>query len=127
MSIPFSAHQGLIVVDVELEGPAATALLRLALDTGATQTMISVSRLLAIGYDPAVAPQRVRVMTGSGVLSVPSLPVTRLNALGKVRNGFFVLAHTLPPNSTVDGLLGLNFLRGLELNINFRTGLIDLQ
>jgi predicted aspartyl protease len=37
-----------------------------------------------------------------------------------------VSGHTLPRNIPIDGLLGLDFLRGLELNINFRTGQITL-
>lgn len=38
MSFPFDPQQGLIIVPVELWGPSGSAILRLALDTGATGT-----------------------------------------------------------------------------------------
>jgi hypothetical protein len=127
MSFPFSRHRGLIVVDVALEGPAGSTNVRMALDTGATDTLIDMRFLIAVGYDPAAASQYYQVTTGSGVVSVPSFAVSRLTALGQTRTGFPILAHTLPPSASVDGVLGLDFLRGQELTINFRTGMIDLR
>jgi len=127
MSVPFNPNGQLIVVDAELEGPLGTAVLHLALDTGATRSVINAGLLLATGLDPATATQLVQVTTGSGVESIALLTVNRLSALGQHRSGCTVLAHTLPPSANVDGVLGLDFLRGQELNINFRTGMIDLK
>jgi hypothetical protein len=56
MSFPFNPHQGLIVVQTEFVGPSGSAVLRLALDIGATNTLINVGMLTAIGYDSALAP-----------------------------------------------------------------------
>jgi hypothetical protein len=50
----------------------------------------------------------------------------RLTALGQERFGFPVLGHTLPPSAGVDGLLGLDFFRGLCLTIDFRAGQLHL-
>ena len=85
MSFAFDAKQGLVVVWTELAGPSGIALLRLALDTGATSTMINLGHLTAIGYDPALAPERVQVTTGSGVEFAPRLQVSRIKALGQER------------------------------------------
>jgi predicted aspartyl protease len=126
MSLPFNPHRGLILVDAELEGPGGTALLRLALDTGADTTLINVALLEAVGYDPALAPRRVQVTTGGGVESVALITVTRLKALGHEERVFSVFAHTLPPSAAMDGLLGLNFLRGRALYIDFLQGQISL-
>jgi hypothetical protein len=52
--------------------------------------------------------------------------LTRLTALGQDRIGFSVLAHTLPVSASVHGLLGLDFLRGGVLTIDFRSGQIAL-
>jgi hypothetical protein len=68
----------------------------------------------------------VQVTTGSGAVFVPRLSVSRFRALGQERTAFPVLAHTLPPGTGVDGVLGLDFLRGFALTIDFRTGQIDL-
>ena len=122
MSYPFNPERGLIVVQAEVSGPSGTIVLRLALDTGATGTMINVAPLTAIGYEPSLAPDRVQVTTGSGVEFAPRLIVTQIRAMDQKRSDFPVLAHTLPPSASVDGLLGLDFLRGQVSRIDFQEG-----
>ncbi|HZF13925.1 MAG TPA: retropepsin-like aspartic protease [Thermoanaerobaculia bacterium] len=122
MSFRFDARQGLIIVYTELWGPAGSAVLRLALDTGATATMANIGMLVAIGYDPALEPTRFQVTTGSGIEFVPRIQLDKISALGQERTGFQVLGHTLPPSAGVDGLLGLDFFRGQQLTLDFRTG-----
>jgi len=116
----------LIVVHAELEGPSGAAVLRLALDTGATGSLINVGMLVAVGYDPALEQDRTQVTTGSGVEFVPRVAVERIAALGRERRHFSVLSHTLPANAGVDGLLGLDFLRGRTLTVDFGNGQISL-
>ncbi len=125
MSYSFNPERGLVVVHAEVFGPSGSIVLRLALDTGATGTMINVAPLTAIGYDPSLAPDRVQVTTGSGVEFTPRVAVTRIKAMGQERSHFPVLAHTLPPSASVDGLLGIDFLRGQIVNIDFRQGNIS--
>jgi hypothetical protein len=83
--------------------------------------------LVSLGYDPALAPNRVQITTGSGMEFVPSLVVKRLIALGHEQKDFSVLGHTLPPSAGVDGLLGLDFLRGNTLTVDFNDGVITLE
>ncbi|MCK4728079.1 MAG: retropepsin-like domain-containing protein [Desulfobacterales bacterium] len=125
MSYSFNPERGLVVVHAEVFGPSGSIVLRLALDTGATGTMINVAPLTAVGYDPSLAPDRVQVTTGSGVEFTPRFDVTRIKAMGQERSHFPVLAHTLPPSASVDGLLGLDFLRGQVVTIDFRQGNIS--
>ncbi len=106
MSIDFDPRDGLIIVSAELTGPTGTAILRLALDTGATGTLINASMLVAVGYDLALAPERIETTTGSGVEFAPRTAVSRISALGHTREDFPILGHTLPPSAGVDGLLG---------------------
>jgi predicted aspartyl protease len=125
--IPFNPKQGLIVITAQIWGPTGDTVVRLALDTGATSTLVNAAVLLTIGYDPALAPHRVRMTTGSGVEFVPRLTVQRIGALGREITNFPLLCHTLPPSALIDGLLGLDFLRDRRLTIDFRTGQITLR
>jgi predicted aspartyl protease len=126
VTFPFDSQQGLIVVPTELWGPTGSVVLRLALDTGATATLVNIAMLVGVGYDPALAPTRVQVTTGSGVEYVPRVTLSRIRALGQERVDFAVLGHTLPPSAGVDGLLGLDFFRGQSVTIDFRTGRVIL-
>lgn len=126
MNYSFDPTGGLVVVQAEIFGPSGSIILRLALDTGATGTMINVAPLTAAGYDASLAPERIQVTTGSGVEFAPRIVTARIRALGQERSDFPVLAHTLPPSASVDGLLGLDFLRGQVVHIDFRRGSISL-
>ena len=124
MSFAFNPHHGLVVVQAEIWGRSGSGVLLLALDTGATFTLINQGRLMQLGYDPAAAPNRFQVSTASGVEFAPRLTVTKIAALGQEQKDFPVLCHTLPASVRVDGLLGLDFFRGQNLNIDFRAGQI---
>lgn len=126
ISLPFNAQQGLIIAWAEIFGPSGSILLRLALDTGATASMINLGPLVAVGYDPSLVSGRVQVTTGSSVEFVPRTDLSRFRALGQERMLFPVLAYTLPPSATIDGLLGLDSLRGCRLEIDFRQGRLSL-
>ena len=126
MSSTFDSRQGLIIVLAEVWGPTGSAVLRLALDTGATATVLSIAMLFALGYDPALSSARVQVTTGSGVEYAPRVTLSRILALEQERVDFPVLGHTLPPSAGVDGLIGLDFFRGQNLAIDFRTGRVTL-
>lgn len=127
MSFPFDARRGLVIARAELFGPSGSIVLRLALDTGATDTMANIAPLAAVGYDPSLEPDLVQVTTGSNVEFVPHIVVDKIKALGQERSDFPILGHTLPPSAGVDGLLGLDFLRDLKLIIDFRAGVITLN
>jgi hypothetical protein len=124
---PFNRRDRLIMVGAEIEGPDGRRMVRLALDTGATCTVIRAPRLQAVGYDPAVPFDRLPVAMGNGVVSLPRLRLERLEALGQSRSGLLVICHTLPPAAGVDGLLGLDFLRDRELKVDFRRGTLTLR
>jgi predicted aspartyl protease len=134
MTISFDPRQGLIIIPVELFGPSGSFVLRFALDTGASYTVVSVGMLQSIGYDPSAAKTRIPITTGSGQESAPKVVIVgnasrngnRIDALTQTRLLFPVLAHTVPASVGIDGLLGLDFLRRQTLNIDFRAGKINL-
>ncbi len=122
----FNAQHGLIIVRVTLSGPIGKRTIRLALDTGASSTLVSKEILVAIGYNPDNLPKSVNFTTGSGVESAARVEVDGLEALGHSRTNFSVIAHTLPPTASIDGVLGLDFLRSHVLTVDFQKGAITL-
>lgn len=126
MNFPFNSSAGLILTPTLLVGLSGTATLNLALDRGASRTLINEDLLFAVGYDPTQTGAQTKITTGSKVEDVALLPINKLRALGQERTGLLVISHTLPPSASVDGLLGLDFFRGLNLNLDFRSGLIAL-
>ena len=126
MSSPFYRRRGLIIVRCQVFGPKGNTLARLALDTGAVQTMISIQILASLGYSTDAAASDIQIRTASGIESVAEIALDKIEALDQEHLAFPVLAHTLPEGARVDGLLGLDFLRNRKLEIDFRLGRIDL-
>jgi clan AA aspartic protease (TIGR02281 family) len=99
----------------------------MALDTGASQSVIRSDALIHAGYDLARVTQFRTIVTASGVDRAAKLTVDRLTALDSSVTNMDVLAQNLPPRARVHGLLGLDFLRGRRLTIDFRAGMINLD
>jgi hypothetical protein len=118
-----------IVVDLLLEAAdgRSSLLIPVVLDTGANLTIIATDIMAQLGYDPAnPILDRQRIVTGSGIEYAPRTRVRSATAIGQKVPHMDVLCHDLPPESGVDGLLGLNFLKHFKLIIRFRRGIIDL-
>ena len=127
MSFAFNPKDRLIFVEAEIEGKTKNAILRLALDTGATGTVISAAKLDVIGYDLSEPEDESFITTGSGVISVPKIILMKITALGKEKENFLIIAHDLPPTASVDGVLVLDFLHNHVLTIDFKVGKITFE
>lgn len=126
MSFSFDSTKQLVVVKVRIVGPAGGATLNLAIDTGASATVIGWDSLGIVGYEPADAFGKVQMTTGSKTEIVPKIKLKQIVALGKRRQGLEILAHSLPKGASVDGLLGLDFFRRYKLTIDFRKSTVKL-
>ena len=127
MKFSFDPEDGLIVVLVRLWGPGGDLGVPLALDTGATFSMVGSGIMRLLGFEPQRAAEHVRIVTASSVELVPRIATAKPEALGRACANFPVLCHTLPPTATVDGVLGLDFFRGLQLTIDFRSGVLAVE
>jgi predicted aspartyl protease len=127
MRITFNPAQGLVVIPTRLYGLHTDTIVRLALDTGATGSMINWDVAVLLGYDPASTEERIQVTTGSGVEFAPRIVVKKIELLGRTLENFPILCHTLPPTATVDGLLGLDFFRGIRLVVDLRAGIVTFD
>ena len=116
----------LLSLRATVSGKQGTRALRLLLDTGSTYTILPNEVLSSIGLDPFASKERVRIVTGSGYLVVPQVQVQRFDCLGYKMEGFKVVGHTIPPDSFVDGLLGMDFLTRVRAVINVGKGEIEV-
>ena len=130
MSTPFDPEASLIYLSASVSGPEGLTDvvldLVLALDTGASSTLLSWTLLRRLGYTASTNSESVEVTTGSGIERALEITVSHLAALEQERANFVVIAHDLPASAGIDGVLGLDFFRGQYLNIDFRNGLITL-
>jgi predicted aspartyl protease len=115
---PLFFEAGLLIVYARLGGPRGGCLTRLALDTGATTTMIPTKAALAIGSNPAHATRFREVLTASGKELIPMIVVPRMKIFQKTLLRITVACHELPSESPIDGLLGLDILDKLNAAID---------
>ena len=127
-SVSFNPSDESIVLRLQVGGvdPATFRNVTVALDTGATITIIPSQVLIALGYDLLNAKERVQLITASGTEFAKRIKVGRLTVIGETIENIDVLCHDLPGNSPIKGLLGLNFLRHFDVNISFSTGTVEL-
>ena len=103
----------------------ATRDILVALDTGASITMIPPEVARDLGYD--LSNPNEHMITASGVVLIKRITVRKLTAIGETVENVDVVCHDLPEGSVIEGLLGLNFLRHFDVNISFSTGTIELR
>jgi len=111
--------EGIISLYAKIVGPKAKRTIKLALDTGATYTMIPIEIARDIGYDPTLAKRRIEISTANGLIFVPLITVMEISFMGLTLKNIDVICHSLLSESPVEGLLGLNFLTHLPAFIEF--------
>ena len=103
--------------------------LTLALNTGATHTVIDLTLMLLNGYDLTEVVRTVEFETAKGPISAYIFRVPEFTALGRTIKNVEVSSYDFVGNNLIfdiDGVLGLDFFKGTELNVNFKTYTISL-
>lgn len=111
---PLLLEAGLLIVHVRISGPKGSRLVRLALDTGATMTLIPPKAALAIGVHPARSIVFRETLTASGKELIPVVTIPRLQVFENILHRVPIVCHELPAESPIDGLLGLDLLTQLN-------------
>jgi Aspartyl protease len=127
VSASFDPAARSLIVPVDVVGPRRNYTFQCMLDTGSTQTILSATFLRRIGYDVSRPAGRTRIRSATGMAPAPVVRVSAVAALDHVRTDFLVAAHDLPLGTEADGLLGLDFFRGLVLTLDFARGRISLS
>ncbi len=127
MKFSFDPSKHLILVWANLHGPEGMLPIRMAIDTGATRTCLTHRVLKLLDYDIDAAVGQMEIGTGNGTIRVPSMPIQALRCLGRTTTDFTINWLVLPEKSGIDGLLGLDFLRGRKFQIDFEEGTVELD
>ena len=126
--INFDPQLPVIAVDITLESEGGIKRrIRVALDTGATYTMIPWEIAEALGYKPEMSKEKVTLITASGVETAPLIKIKKIKFLGEGLDNVPVVCHDLPPKSYVTGLLGSSFLRHFKITIDYPKGIFEIS
>lgn len=126
---PFDPDAELVWVGGRLVGRGRKSCsLVLALDTGTANTLIDPRVAKAVGLDKslAIGYGRVRGVAGPAVRG-PRIVAPAIEVLGRTLTDFVITCLPLSDDETVDGVLGLDFVRKTRLTLDFEVGLITLQ
>lgn len=121
----FDPEDKIIIVEAKLHGSVVTTA-RMVLDTGASLMMIpwkfATALKLKIDLD-----NTIQTTTASTVETSPLTIIPQVSVLGLKAKKVEALVKDLPPESGVDGLLGLSFLKNFKLSLDFKKGRFILE
>ena len=116
----------LIVIDCKMH----THKILLALDTGASHTTIDLAALIIGGYSMADAIRTVDIETASGVIKGYVFVLQTFKAIGIELSNVEVCAYDFFANHLLtdfDGVLGLDFFKGVKFCIDMNKSEITIQ
>ncbi len=122
----FTTTAGLILCKAKLTNRKQSAFVKLVVDTGASITMVSVETALVIGIDPSKSRRHLEITTAGGIVFAPIIKIPSFKCFGFEIKNIEAVCHNLPPQSPVEGLLGINFLKKAKVIINFSNNIIIL-
>ena len=126
-TIPLLKDASIIVLNVFVKHKERQKKIRMALDTGATYTIIPQEVAETLKLIPELTKKEKEIITASGTEKVPlvHLPIVRVgNAEAQQVKA---IIHDLPSKSHVDGLLGLSFLKYFNVHLNFKEGNLKIN
>ncbi|MCW6051660.1 retroviral-like aspartic protease family protein [Lyngbya sp. CCAP 1446/10] len=100
---------------------------RLLVDTGSSFTILPVQVLQNLGYNTGNPLRRQELVTGQGIIYAPVINVSWFNCVGQLIEDFEIVAHNLPPNIRINGLIGMDFLTRFQAVISVGDAEIKFQ
>jgi hypothetical protein len=109
----------LIVVKARIDNEK----LSLAIDTGASHSVIDLSMMIITGYEIQDALQIVELETAKGIVEAYIFKVNEISALGQTIKDIEVCSYDFFDHNiftTIHGVIGLDFFNGKDLLISFK-------
>ena len=123
-SIQFQRRGDLMVVKATLNGKFPVSFV---VDTGASYTTISQAAAQAAGIQLPENPTVLSFHTANGVIQAPLGTLRSMEIGGLELKDVTVAIHDIFPDAAISGLLGQNFLSQFRLEIDGRSGLLNLE
>lgn len=120
---------GLYIVEVQFPHKNSAKLheTQLVFDTGAVMTIVDTDIVDYMGYSARKDGIHRSALDGAGGRSEGFvIQVPKFKCLGVELEGFEIACHDLDTKLGVAGLLGMNFLKHFHMDIDFRSGAIQI-
>jgi hypothetical protein len=120
------SEESLVHVDASFSGENYI----LALDTGASNTVIDLAAMIIAGYDLSQSIETVPIETGKGILDAYLFEVKTFTSLGITKKNFKICAYDFFSHhvfSDIHGVLGLDFFKENTFCINLKKQIILIQ
>ena len=116
----------LIVIDCKMGSHKVL----LALDTGASHTTIDLAALIIAGYSVSDAIREVEIETASGIIKGFVFVLKEFRAIDTILQNIEVCAYDFFAHHLLtdfDGVLGLDFFKGVKFCIDLKQKEINIQ
>lgn len=122
----FDPDSGVIWLEVVIHGPRGARPAGFLLDTGAFRTSIDVNITDELGYGAHLGRHNIRTIGAGAPIPGYVLPVQRLEVMGLVLEDFDIICEDIEPEAGIDGLIGMDVIRGHVLTIDAIEGTVTL-
>jgi predicted aspartyl protease len=123
----FDNKKPLIPVQVALNGKKGIVRTTGSLSTGSTYVVIPPAVAETLGYEPETYEGKVSIATSSGVEKLPMITLDEVTVFNKTFPRVKAIIKELPEDSRIGCIVGLTFLRNIQLVIDYATGTITID
>jgi len=116
----FDRDRDLIIVHVGVWSPRSRKRLRLAIDTGSSDTVVTPDLVEELGYSARDGERVMTIRAAIGKERGFTLRVKGFSALGFVAPNYLLHVFELATGDDIDGLIGLSFLNELNYEVRSR-------
>ena len=97
------------------------------LDTGASYTVISKTIAKKLRIDLKKNHPKIRLQTANGVIEVPLVTLDSIEVSGMRVDDLAAAVHDFSNDSSISGLLGLNYLSKFRMDLDTENGVLVLE
>jgi clan AA aspartic protease (TIGR02281 family) len=123
-SVPLQKKGAVVIVPATLNERAEG---NFVVDTGASYTMISHATAKELSIDLSQKFPTMPFQTANGVVHAPLVKLDSIDVGGLQVRDLTAAVHDVFPDSSISGLLGLNFLSNFRLDIDTKGSVLHLE